>query len=220
MFSRAARARILPFATYLLFIVLADLLGRAGFTGAQLRWLYPAKIAAVTALLVVFWAHYHELRTPRMPLPAVALAVAAGVVVLVLWLNLDAGWMVLGQSAGYDPSGEGALWWLLVGVRWLGATLVVPVMEELFWRSFLMRWLEAPDFEQVDPATVKWRHIVVTVILFGVEHNLWLAGVAAGLAYSLLYRRQRNLWSPILAHAVTNGLLGVWIICTANWTYW
>ena len=37
----------------------------------------------------------------------------------------------------------------LVAVRWIGATLVVPVMEELFWRSFLMRWFQRTQFETV-----------------------------------------------------------------------
>jgi CAAX prenyl protease-like protein len=60
----------------------------------------------------------------------------------------------------------------------------------------------------------------VTVILFGVEHNLWLAGMVAGVVYGLLYMRSNTLWSPILAHSVTNGLLGGWIIYTGNWGYW
>ena len=61
---------------------------------------------------------------------------------------------------------------------------------------------------------------VVTVLLFGFEHNLWLAGIVAGAAYGFLYVRHRTLWSPILAHALTNGLLGAWIVYTGNWTYW
>ena len=93
-------------------------------------------------------------------------------------------------------------------------------MEELFWRSFLLRWIDSPDFDSVDPAHISWRGFVVTVILFGFEHNLWLAGIVAGAAYSILYVRYRNLWAPILAHAVTNGVLGLWIISTGNWTYW
>jgi CAAX prenyl protease-like protein len=56
--------------------------------------------------------------------------------------------------------------------------------------------------------------------LFGIEHNLWLAGIVAGAAYGFLYVWHRTLWSPILAHALTNGLLGAWIVYTGNWTYW
>jgi CAAX prenyl protease-like protein len=220
MFNLAVWARILPFLCYLAFIVLADLLGRLGWQPAELRWLYPVKIALVLLLLVVFWRHYRELAAPRLK-PALALvSVLTGVVVLFLWINLDAPWMLLGQSGGYDPRAGGQLLWPLVAVRLAGATLVVPVMEELFWRSFLLRWIEAPAFAQVTPAAVGWKSLLVVTLLFGVEHNLWLAGMVAGAAYSLLYMRSGNLWSAILAHATTNGLLGCWIISTGSWNYW
>lgn len=221
MFSRAAWARILPFFTYLFFIFLADMLERAGLPAQQLRWLYPVKIAAVVAVLVVFRGQYRELASGvRLSAVQCGVALAAGLLVWWLWITLDAPWMVLGHAAGYDPRDGGQLQWPLVLVRLAGAALVVPVMEELFWRSFLMRWIVAPEFEEVRPAAVKFKSFIVTVILFGFEHNLWLAGMVAGAVYSLLYMRTGNLWSAIVAHGVTNGVLGLWIIYTANWAYW
>jgi len=217
VFDRAAWARILPFLVYLLFIVLADLLSQAGVGAAALRWLYPVKIALVLGLLVVFLPQYEELRT-RRPVPLLALA--AGVLVFVLWISLNARWMQVGSSAGYDPHVDGALYWPLIAIRLAGAALVVPVMEELFWRSFLLRWIAAPAFQAVAPRTVGLKSFVLTMVLFGVEHNLWLAGMVAGAVYSLLYMRTGNLWNAILAHGVTNGVLGIWIIYTGNWTYW
>lgn len=219
-FSRAAWARILPFGTYIFFIVLGDLLERAGLTRAELRWLYPVQIGAVAILLAVFWTGYAELRRPFISLKQAAVAIAVGVLVLVLWINLDLPWMVIGSAPGYDPRTAGEIDWLLVTIRIAGAALVVPVMEELFWRSFLMRWVEASDFERVDPARVGLKAFLVPVVLFGFEHNLWLAGIVAGAAYSLLYMRHRNLWSPVLAHAVTNGLLGIWVVATGSWAFW
>ena len=219
-FSRAAWARILPFGTYIFFIILGDMLERAGFARAELRWLYPVQIGLVAVLLAVFWKQYAELRHAFITFRQAAIAIAAGVLVLVLWINLDAPWMVVGSSPGYDPRTAGEIDWLLAAVRIAGAALVVPVMEELFWRSFLMRWVEASDFEQVDPARVGLKAFLVPVVLFGFEHNLWLAGIVAGVAYSLLYMRHRNLWSPVLAHAVTNGLLGIWVVATGSWAFW
>jgi hypothetical protein len=220
MFNRAAWLRILPFAAYLAFIVIGDVLERLGVPQATLRWLYPVKIALVALLLALFWRQYKELSHFHLtPLHALT-ALATGVLVLVLWISLDAGWMVVGSPAGFDPRVGGHIDWLLVAIRIAGAALVVPVMEELFWRSFLMRWVDAPDFESVAPSQLSVKSFVITVVLFGVEHNLWLAGIVAGAAYSLLYMRHRNLWSPILAHAVTNGLLGVWVVRTGSWSYW
>jgi uncharacterized protein len=220
MFNRAAWMRILPFAAYLVFIVAGDVLERLGVRPDAQRWLYPAKIAVVALLLALFWRRYQELSRFRLaPLPA-SIALATGVAVLVLWISLDAGWMLVGSPAGFDPRVGGRIDWLLVAIRIAGAALVVPVMEELFWRSFLMRWVDDPDFESVEPSQLSTKSFVITVLLFGFEHNLWLAGIVAGAAYSLLYMRHRNLWSPILAHAVTNGLLGVWVVRTGNWSYW
>ena len=220
LFEREALVRVLPFAAYIGFIFIADMLGRLGWTAQDLRWLYAVKIALVAALLLAFRRHYTELAWRPLGARALALAVGVGVVVLVLWVKLDAGWMSIGSSAGFDPRNDGAIDWVMVAVRIAGAALVVPVMEELFWRSFLMRWLESPRFLEMNPAHVKTNAFVATVILFGFEHNLWLAGMVAGAAYSVLYMRSQTLWSPILAHGVTNGLLGVWIIYTGHWTYW
>jgi CAAX prenyl protease-like protein len=220
MFKRAAWIRILPFAAYMLFIVLADALARMGVAQDALRWLYPVKIALVAALLALFWREYDELADSRLSAPQVLTAVAAGALVLVLWVHLDAGWMIAGSAPGFDPRIDGSIDWVLVAVRIAGAALVVPIMEELFWRAFLMRWIASADFETVEPAQVGLKAFVISVSLFGVEHNLWLAGVVAGAAYSVLYMRHGRLWSPILAHAVTNGLLGIWVVRTGSWSFW
>lgn len=220
MLDRSAWPRVLPFAAYLAFLAGADVLGRLGASPAQLRWLYPLKIAVVLALLLAFRRHYDELRQARLDRRAAGLAIVAGIVVLLLWINLNAGWMAVGSSAGFDPVRDGKIDWPLVMIRVAGAALVVPVMEELFWRSYLMRWMVSPKFQQVEPARLGWKPFVVTVVLFGFEHDLWFAGVIAGAVYSLLYMRSGSLWSPVLAHGVTNGLLGAWIISTGHWSYW
>lgn len=228
MLNRAAWLRILPFLTYVFFIFVGDMLERLGISAASLRWLYPVKIAAVTVLLALFWRHYEELhRGADMELRRAAagrtvalVTLAAGVAVLLLWISLDAPWMVVGSNEGYDPRVNGQIDWPLAVIRIAGAALVVPVMEELFWRSFLMRWIEAADFQSVDPSQLGLKSFAITIVLFGFEHNLWLAGMVAGAVYGWLYRRYRTLWSPIVAHGVTNGLLGIWVVATGNWWFW
>jgi uncharacterized protein len=220
MFSGAAWARILPFLVYLLFIVVVDLLGRFGVPAAQLRWLYAVKIFAVVVTLLMCYRHYTELHSPRLGLIVAGIAVLVGLAVFALWIGLDAGWMVIGTPAGFDPRTGGHIDWLMVAVRIGGAALVVPVMEELFWRSFLLRWLDSANFLALDPGRVRLQSVAIAALLFGFEHHQWLAGIVAGLAYSALYMRHKSLWSPILAHAVTNGVLGAWIVYSGQWTYW
>ena len=220
-FARPSTSRILPFAVYIAFIAVADLLGRLGLSAEQMRWLYPVKIVAVAMLLLAYRRSYVELVACKMSLRMVLGSCLVGVAVLVLWISLDADWMRIGQPVGFNPTdAAGNVDWRLAALRIAGAALVVPLMEELFWRSFLMRWLQRQDFLHVYPAQVGLRALAITVVLFGFEHDLWLAGIVAGLAYSWIYMRTGNLWSPILAHAVTNGLLGAWVLATASWAYW
>jgi CAAX prenyl protease-like protein len=213
-------ARILPFGVFIAFLVLGDLLAWLGVARTALLWLYPLQIGAVLALLLVLWRQYDELHRFTLSIPQMVLAAGVGAAITVLWVLLDASWMTAGSGSGYDPGIDGCIDPLLAALRLGGAALVVPIMEELFWRSFLMRWMERADFRRVDPARIGFKAFVIPTLLFGVEHHLWLAGVIAGAAYGLLYLRHRNLWSPVLGHAVTNGLLGIWVLATGDWAIW
>ena len=213
--------RSLPFGLYIALLVLEGLLPDWA-PGFDVRWLYPVQAGLVALALAVLWRHYAELRVWGLPLRHVLLSVAVGVVVLVLWINLDAGWMLIGKPGeGYNPTGEaGRIDWILVAFRIAGAALVVPVMEELFWRSFILRWVQQPDFMNLHPARIGIKTLLIASALFAVEHLQWLAGLIAGLAYGWLYIRTRNLWAPIVAHAVTNGALGAYVVATGHWSFW
>lgn len=220
MLDRHAVARVAPFLAYMVCIVLADMMGRAGCSDAQLRWLYPVKIAIVIALLWHFRYCYEELRRPLPSAVWQVTSACVGLLVFVLWISLHAQWMVVGTSAGFDPRTNGVIELPLAVARLAGAALVVPVMEELFWRSFLLRWISALHFLAAAPGRTPWTSAVMVSVLFGVEHNLWLAGIVAGFAYTILYMRSATLWTAIIAHAVTNGSLGVWVMVTGRWSYW
>jgi CAAX prenyl protease-like protein len=219
--SQPGVRRSLPFALYIAFLAIEGAWGDIAAMAPALadidpRWLYPVKAVAVALCLAWLWRYFDELRT-RPGAGHSALAVAVGLAVFVLWINLDADWMLVGtMGAGYDPRGD----WTLVAFRLAGAALVVPVMEELFWRSFIQRWLQDHHFLQLDPAAVGLKALFIASALFAIEHTQWLAGLVAGLAYGWLYIRTRNLWAPILAHAVTDGVLGVWVLMTGQWAFW
>lgn len=219
--SRAALARIVPFA---LFMVLLAVRGALPEDSAfDPRWVYGLTVLLVGAALFHFRREYAELARHSLPSAVEWLwAIAVGVLVFALWIALDAPWMVLGEaSAGFRPVDEaGRLDWPLIVTRWVGAALLVPVMEELFWRSFLMRWIERPEFKAVDPRRVGLKAIALSTAVFVLAHTLWLAAIIAGLAYALLYRHTGKLWVPVISHAVTNGALGVWVVRTGQWHFW
>lgn len=215
-----AWARSIPFAIYIAFLALQQGLG-ALRPEWDLRWLYGVQILCVVVALAWLWPAYDELRRFSASSRDWLLAAATGLIIFVLWINLDQDWAVFGTLSPYDPrAADGSLDWALVAVRITGAALVVPVMEELFWRSFILRWLERQDFLAVLPATVGWRALALTSVLFALEHNLWFAGLLAGLAYGWLYIRTGSLWATAAAHGLTNALLGVWVVVTGSWQFW
>ena len=221
--SRAALVRVVPFAAFMMLLALRGMVPADGSWGIDPRWIYGATVLVVGALLAWFWREYGELVSQTWPtLTEAVIAVVVGLVVFVLWISLDAPWMKLGEAtAGFTPlDAQGRIDWPLVVVRWIGAALIVPVMEELFWRSYLMRWIQSPQFESVVPQKVGLKAVVLSTFVFMLAHTLWLAAIVAGLAYALLYLRSGKLWLPIIAHAVTNGALGVWVVVTGKWAFW
>jgi uncharacterized protein len=220
--SRAALARIAPFA---LFMALLIVRGQAadGAWGFDAQWLYGLSVVIAGAVIAVCWREYGELARQTLPdAREVLLAIAAGALVFVLWINLDAPWMTIGSpSAPFKPFDAGGVIDMpQVALRFIGAALLVPLMEELFWRSFLMRWLEQPVFQGVAPQRIGARAIVLSTFVFTLAHTLWLAAAIAGLVYALLYVKTGKLWVAVIAHAATNAALGAWVITTRNWQFW
>jgi CAAX prenyl protease-like protein len=221
--SRAAWARIGPFVVFMALLALRGAAPADGSWGLDPRWLYGVTVAVVGGSIVWLWREYGELARQTLPdLRETLLAVGVGLVVFVLWIRLDAPWMTVGvPSAPFAPvSAAGLIDWPLVAVRWVGAAAMVPVMEELFWRSFLMRWIEEPTFQGVDPRRVGPKAFVLSTFVFVLAHHLWLAAAVAGLAYAWLYMRSGRLWTAVIAHATTNGVLGAWVVATRQWQFW
>jgi CAAX prenyl protease-like protein len=219
--SRPAVARIAPFALFIAFIAAQSLLGPFMEEAAQ-RWLTVLRGIAVAAVLAYFWRSYSELRALPREVGNVALAVVVGLGVFAIWITFDSGWAALEEPGrGFVPlRSDGGLDWPGAALRFFGLAAVVPIMEELFWRSFLLRWIDSRDFLSADPRRASLAAFVLSCALFSLEHSLWFAGLVAGAAYGWLYIRSGNLWIPITSHAVTNGALGIWILATGNWQLW
>jgi len=222
--AHPAVMRAAPFAIFIVFIAVSSLVPEIGQQPAagDLRWLDVLRAATVTAALIFFWRGYGELGVPSDVKPHWwLLAIGCGLAVFVVWVHFDDGWAMLGRIEGFDPTGaDGEIHLGLAGLRLAESVLVVPVMEELFWRSFLLRWLDSREFTAADPRRASLRAFALTAVLFASEHTLWFAGLIAGLLYNWLYTRTRNLWVPIASHAITNGALGIWILTTGNWRLW
>ena len=169
----------------------------------------------------------------------VPLGAGVGVLVLILWVGLEdpaaAGWGPLQElyvKWGVRPLGElrpplkalpyapETCGWPLTIVRILGSGLVIGVIEEFFWRGFLYRWMFGGDFTQVDPGRYARLPFFAIALVFGLEHMEWLAGLAAGLAYGWLFLRTRDIWTVAFAHALTNLLLGAYVVARGQYQFW
>ncbi len=207
-------ARAAPFALFIILVMLSSKL--------ESQWLVVLRALLVALMLLWFWRGYRELLVPRaVGFVHWLVALVAGFLVFVVWVGVDQDWAVFSRSKGFTPVlSDGSTDWAWGIARLLGFALVVPVMEELFWRSLVLRWIDRHDFQSLAPRDVSWRAFLITTVLFAVEHERWFAGAVAGAAYNWLYIRTGNLWVPVAAHAVTNGVLGIWVLYTGRWEFW
>jgi CAAX prenyl protease-like protein len=111
--------------------------------------------------------------------------------------------------------------WPLLALRMIRAVLIVPIVEELFWRAWMMRWLIDNDFQKVPLGKYAPQAFWIVALLFASEHgSYWDVGLAAGIIYNWWMVRTRSLGDLILAHALTNFILGVYVIAFGKWEYW
>ncbi|WP_303720295.1 CAAX prenyl protease-related protein [Malonomonas rubra] len=227
--GKAAWLRIVPFAVFMGFIGLQQGLqwlvdqGMLALSEQLMLYLYPLKAILVAILLLSFIRHYDELRWGDLKNPSQTFgSVLLGIIVFLLWINMDWDFATLGESQGFNPSliENDPIRNGLIFSRIFGAALVVPIMEELFWRSFLLRYIINQNFMAVRVGTYSLASFLIGSVLFGLEHNLVLAGVMAGVAYSLVLYWTRSISQCVLAHAVTNFILALYVLQTANWQFW
>lgn len=221
--------RYLPFAVFMAFIGLDEAIrfsaehGLLTLEATTLYYLYPVKTLVVAHLLYRYRKEYRELTFKELTnIPATLAVCGAGLLVFFLWIQMDWGLGVTVTPQGFNPT-------LLPGIelqivltlfRVAGAVLVVPLMEELFWRSFLIRYIIDRDFQKVSIGAFTWVSFLLTVILFGLEHNYFLAGMMAGVMYNLILYKTRSIAHCVLAHAVTNLALALYVIITGQWRFW
>jgi CAAX prenyl protease-like protein len=174
-------------------------------------WIYPVQTAACGALLMWFWRDY-QLRAPR----GLGIAAAIGVVVFLIWIAPQQFFGFSPRIVGFDPEvfGRGSPpYWGTVLLRFLRLVVVVPLVEEIFWRGFLLRYLVNERFTTIPVGTFSWLSFVGVTLAFGFTHSRpdWSAAFICGAL---------SLASCVITHALTNLLLGLWIMQTRQWGFW
>lgn len=208
-------ARVAPF---FIFVLLTACQGQFGAASAY--WFYFAKTIAGAWLVWEMRPFVEEMRWALS-----REAVAVGIAVFGLWIGIDdfyPKWSKAGATG--NPFGvfgdHSPLAWFFVSVHILGMTLIVPPLEETFYRSFVYRFIANPNFLSMPLNRFLPVPFFVTAAVFGFSHNEWLAGILCGMAYQWLVLRKNRLGDAMTAHAITNFLLGIWIVTRGAWHFW
>lgn len=218
-------------APFLAFIFLTFAQNECG--EAARYWIYFFKSVVGAWLIWETWPFVKEMR-----LNFSWDAVAVGVGVLVMWVGIDGFYPGLSElsikiglseppkypTLPWNPHaqfGQGSdLAWFFIVARILGSSLVVPFLEEVFYRSFLYRYIAKSDFESVPLRQFIPLPFLATSLVFAFSHEQWLAGILCGFAYQGLVIWKKRLGDAIVAHGITNLLLGLWVVWKGDWKFW
>jgi len=211
---------IAPFAVFMGFIVLRSIYPIPDLADQILR------VAVVGAVLIFVSRAVIDLRAPNW-----IVSVILGVAVFALWIGPDLLWpsyrhswlfenAMLGAPKGALTS-AGQTQPLVLALRAVRAIIIVPIVEELFWRAWMMRWFINPEFERVPLGAFTMFSFWVVAILFASEHgSYWDVGLLTGIIYNAWMVRSKSLGDLILTHAVTNACLSAYVVFAGKWEYW
>lgn len=175
-------------------------------------WYVVRILAALVALALV---------RGGLPRPAVSLSgtpILLGLAVGALWLlpapEVDGG--PLAAAVGALPAGARLAW---IAARVAGSCLVIPLVEELAFRGFLLPWLSA-SAAVAGRRRFTWPAILVSSLAFGAVHQRWILGTAAGLVFAAAWARRGKLSDAVIAHAVANAAIALAVLWSGRWDLW
>lgn len=223
----ALRAFCFPFLAFMLLLPLVGALQKLGrpefFLAEPKYWIFPLQTVLCAGLLAAFWRRY-PLHWPKRG-GEWAWSLGIAILVLGIWISPQAVFGKAPRLEGFDPNvfpPGSPLYWASLAFRFARLVVVVPLLEEIFWRGFLLRYLIREDFESLPMGSASRFSFAAVTLCFALAHwgpDFW-AALATGALYNLIAVRTRSLAACVIAHAVTNLLLGVYIMATGQWGFW
>jgi exosortase E/protease (VPEID-CTERM system) len=210
-FGHPTAAYLMPFLT----LVAVGLV--TGLASEHLDLLYGVRLVAALLALKTF-RHYYRDISPSWSWNTVAVGLIAAAVFIALTPRPEAESIRLWREEWLAlPDWARVAWTLL---RALGSILVVPLAEELAFRGYLLRRLTAVEFETVPPARASLVALLISSAAFGAIHHGWLAGAVAGLLFGIVQMRGNSIMNAIVAHAVSNAAVALYVIAFGQWWLW
>lgn len=188
-----------------------------GAFSAGFDWLYPARVVVAALVLWRFRRQYPSLRWSRSWWP-----IGVGVAVCAIWLPLASA--SLRETSLWSAALHAASWrWaaLWMAFRVVGFVVMTPLIEELAFRAYLMRRLQAARIDDVPIGQFSWLSWLGSSLAFGALHgSMWVAGTIAGMAFAVALCRRRMLGDAVVAHGIANGLLAAYACVSGHWSVW
>ena len=178
-------AAILPFAIFMLSAQLAQAFSQSP------SLVYPGRVILMAGVLALFWPLY-----ARLPWRLDPVAIGAGVLI-------GLGWALIPVEPGDGPPPYGTLtgaaligWYLMRGI---GTVVLVPIIEELFFRSYLEKRLRLGEGRL-------WLVMAAVIggVIFAALHDRWAEAFVASLIFSWVAWRRGNITDAIASHAAAN----------------
>jgi len=206
------------FARFVPMLVWVGITFLGGMAHGDLKfWSYPLKVG-----IGVWFVWQMRAFIPEMRWAFSWEAVVTGIVVFAVWVGLDPYYPKIGLLFKYTPEsiwnpfarfGDGSIIaWALIVVRIFGMTILVPPIEDVYYRSFFYRVLIRYDFQTVAMNHFDGVAFAIVPVVFGLVHPQWLAGIFCGVAYQWLVLHRNRLGDAMTAHAITNFLLAVYVV--------
>jgi membrane protease YdiL (CAAX protease family) len=216
-----------PFMVYLLLLGLADRFPE------NLKAI-PIVIRGIGGLWAVWLIHR---RLPSLGRPHVLLAIVFGVLAAAGWVagqhlfdhlvqrgGLAGKWYIFNLRESVDPrlGLSAAAWWSQAILRIAVAVITVPVIEELFWRGFMLRaFIDWHHWERVPLGAFTWWAFLGTSLLSVAQHPAnWGVSIFCWMLFNALFYWKRSLLFLMLVHGVTNLALYVYVIAWRDWIFW
>lgn len=207
---------ILPMMMFMVLTNVESLVPESFYVG-----FYGLKIAVVTGLLMFFRQPWRELKWDRQ---SGCWAIVIGVLVFLQWVGIEnnLAYPHLGARLGYNPfeSLTGLQLPIFLILRFWGLVVMVPIMEEIFWRSFLLRYIRNSNFTSLKLGDANLTSFMAVAVGFALFHSEWLVAFITAILYGGLMLRTRSLGACIIAHGLTNFLLGLYILWAQDWKFW
>lgn len=196
-------ARIVPFIAFML----ASIVTAAFFLHPDLG--YPVKAAAIAVALLAFGGPIRQ----NLSVTPDPLSIIVGLVIGMAWIATPG--PAEPDTASLHAMLEGLAPALLVAwiaIRVVGTVLLVPIVEELFFRGYLLARLAEQG------AKGRWFGLVLSSAFFAALHGRWLMAGVAGLALGALMLRRGLLGDAILAHGTANLVVAIWALARNDWS--